>query len=300
MIISVSTGAFYKRCFSEIVKIISQTDCKNIELCLNNTVAGLPLREIEKEIEKKNLTVTSIHAPFEFLWKPGENERSWIIKCVEYAKALGAETITTHSLVNDGDGFEERHKRNLAEFLGGGIAVCTENMPRHTPSSPVPDSFLCRNEELLEFLDASGVPVTFDTTHFASHTGTLTDGYRLFKKHIRNIHISDYSNGKEGTPTEFLCKEGTPTEFLCKEGTPTEFLCKEGTPTEFLCKEHMILGTGSLPLRDFVKLLRGDGYAHLLTVELDLDNAKRNPAADDKQAAEAINISLRLISEAVG
>ena len=52
--ISLSTGAFYKYNYKEIIEIISQTNCTEIELCLNNAFVDVPFAEIIKEIEKKN------------------------------------------------------------------------------------------------------------------------------------------------------------------------------------------------------------------------------------------------------
>lgn len=46
-------------------------------------------------------------------------------------------------------------------------------------------------EKLLEFLEATGTYLTFDTTHYAP-TGDIIDGFLKFKKYIKNIHLSDY------------------------------------------------------------------------------------------------------------
>ena len=101
MNISISTGAFYRYNYKEIIEIISQTSCSEIELCLNNTFVDIPFTDIIKEIEKKNLTVHSIHTPFEFLWKPNEDEKIWINKSIDLAKSLGAKIITTHDALNN-------------------------------------------------------------------------------------------------------------------------------------------------------------------------------------------------------
>ena len=259
MIISVSTGAFYKYSYKEILDIVSQTNCSNIELCLNNTIVDVPFSEIIKEIEKKNLTVCSIHTPFEFLWKPGEDEKIWINKSVDLAEALGAKVITTHITFKDTESLEEQHKKNLIEFRSHDITVCTENMPSVMANSPTMDSFLCHSSELLKFLNEFGISLTFDTTHWAGYGKSVIDGYNLFKDYIRNIHLSDYLNGFE----------------------------------------HKILGTGDLPVKEFIQAVLEDNYKYLLTIELDLEDKKRNPVENKIQAVDALNSSLQVIYDSL-
>jgi sugar phosphate isomerase/epimerase len=255
--ITLSTGAFYKYGFKEIIGIMSETDCSDIELCLNNTVFDVPFREIVREIERKNLTARSIHAPFHFLYRQGEDERFWILKCIELAKALGAGIVTTHTTFTETNGvltsLDEQHKRNLIEFRESDIIVCAENMPK----LPV-DTFLSHHVELLDFINEYGIAMTFDTTHWDDGEMGLLDRYALFKKHIRNIHISDKLNGVE----------------------------------------HKILGTGDLPIGEFVRTLQKDGYGYPLTVELDLEDRGRNDVETKEQAIEALNVSLGILRSA--
>ena len=259
MNISVSTGAFYKYNYKEILDIIAQTTCDNIELCLNNAIVDVPLGEIIKEIEKRNLNVCSIHTPFEFLWKPGEDERLWINKSIDLARELDAKIITTHITFKDTENLEEQHKKNLIEFSNHDIMICTENMPAVMADSATMNSFLCHSSQLLEFLNEFNIPLTFDTTHWASYNKPVTDGYNLFKDYIRNIHLSDYLNGVE----------------------------------------HKILGTGSLPVKEFIQVLQEDNYKYLLTIELDLEDKTRNPVENKTQAIDAINDSLQIIVQEV-
>ena len=251
--ISLSTGAFYKYNYKEIFEIISQTNCTEIELCLNNAFVDVSFADIIKEIEKKNLNVFSIHTPFEFLWKPGEDEKFWINKSIDLAKALGAKIITTHITFNGNVSLDEQHKKNLIEFRDNDITICTENMPKFPDDFP--DSFLCHSDELLKFLNEFGISLTFDATHWASHKKFIIDEYNLFKNHIKNIHLSDYLDGVE----------------------------------------HKILGTGNLPIKEFIQTLHKDGYKYPLTIELDLEDKERNPVENKTQAIDAINISLQLI-----
>ena len=259
MDISVSTGAFYKYSYKEIIEIMSQINCNEIELCLNNNFVNIPFADIIKEIEKKNLIVRSIHTPFEFLLKPDEDERVWIRKSIDLAKALGANIITTHMLFSGTKSLVELHKNNLIEFRNNDITVCTENMPAVMANSATKNSFLCHSSELLNFLNEYGVSLTYDTTHWASCEKPIIDGYELFKDHIKNIHLSDYSDGVE----------------------------------------HKILGTGNLPVKEFIQTLQKGNYEHPLTIELDLENKERNPVETKTQAIDALNTSLQVIYDAL-
>jgi len=259
MNISISTGAFYKYNYKEIFEIISQTNCNEIELCLNNAFVNIPFGEIVKEIKKNNLIVHSIHTPFEFLWKPNEDEKFWIKQSIDLAKSLEAKIITTHITFKDDISLEEQHKKNLIEFCNSDILICTENMPKMMAEDPTMDSFLCHSSKLLNFLDEFEISMTFDTTHWASYDMPISEGYNLFESHIRNIHISDYSKGVE----------------------------------------HKVLGMGNLPIVDFIQALHKDGYKYPLTIELDLEDKKRNFVENKKQSIEALNASLQVIHNAL-
>lgn len=256
--VSLSTGAFYKYNYKEIIEIMSQTSCTEIELCLNNSFVDIPFTEIVKVIEKKNLKVRSIHTPFEFLFKPGEDEKFWISKSIDLAKLLGTKIITTHiTFKNENDGLvslDDQHKRNLIEFCKNDIAVCAENMSK----LPI-DSFLCHPLELFQFINEFGISLTYDVTHWAASGKPIEDGYKLFKNHIKNIHLSDNLDGIE----------------------------------------HKILGTGSLPIREFIQLLHKDDYNGMVTIELDLEDIKRNPIQNKTQAIDALNASLQIVYESL-
>jgi sugar phosphate isomerase/epimerase len=264
MKISISTGSFYKYNFTEILEIISHTDCKNIELCLNiESLVSVPVMDIIKEIEKKKMKVLSIHAPFYYMYKPGEDERFWISRCVELAEMLNANVVISHDTIRKESPIilDEQHKANLIEFNGlqrenaKSLHICAENFPMKKPTN----SFLSNHDELLGFIAEYNIPLTFDTAHWATHGLDIIEGYRYFKDYIKNIHISDFADGIE----------------------------------------HKILGTGNLPIKEFVRALQADGYNKPLTVELDLDNPKRNPISNKQEAIDGLNASLQLIYDSL-
>ena len=259
--ISLSTGFLHTWDYREVLNIISQTKCSNIELFTSNYI-NVPLIDLEREIIKNDLTVNSIHTPLDFLLRPDEDESYWILKCIEIAKTFGAKIITTHIVYIDKDGTDEnvddQHKRNLEMFANNDIIVCTENLPLKTSESQK-DSFLRRYTKLKEFITKTGVFMTYDTTHWASTNTSILDGYEYFKGHIRNIHLSDYRNGIE----------------------------------------HMILGTGDIQITEFIKKLHDDDYSYPLTIELDLESSERNSVNGKEQIIEALNTSIQLVYDAL-
>lgn len=70
MNLSVSTGLYYTKNHIEILDMIKETSCKNIELFLNQAFIDVPINELHKEIEKRDLRVLSIHTPLEFIAFP--------------------------------------------------------------------------------------------------------------------------------------------------------------------------------------------------------------------------------------
>lgn len=258
MIISISTGAFYKRSIISILDIISKTTCKNIELCLNQATIDEDFDSIVNEASIRNLSIKSLHTPFDFLvYQRNETEEQWIKKCIQFAKTADIRIVVSHMIetypMGEVQNCDVLHKENIIKFGNiDNILVTTENMP------PLQlRSFLNDNMELLDFLRLNKRFLTFDTTHMAASGYSLTDSYLLLKNFIVNIHLSDFHNGVE----------------------------------------HKILGTGSLDLPAFLGLLYKDRYQNLITIEMDFENAERNDVKTDEQAVAGLQQSINVINE---
>lgn len=266
MKISISTGAFYKYDYVEILDIISQTTCKNIEIMLNQSFYSVPFCDIKREVEKRELNVLSIHTPIDPLIKKGETEKQHIEKCLELARLLGAELVMTHHVLDMSHidlskpfigqdlkackPLNDEHKKNLIHYKNSDITVVTENLPK----LPIP-SLLDNTSMLYEFISANNINVTFDVTHWASKNKDIIAGYSLFKDYIRNIHISDNLDGVE----------------------------------------HVALGAGNIDLCSFIKTLKDDEYSYPLTIELDLDTKNRNNISTKEQALMCLKNSVNYI-----
>jgi len=260
MELSISTGLYYTKDYEEILDLIAQTDCKNIELFLNQAFMDVPINKLEKALSVRNLEVSIIHNPLEFLVFPkGETEDFWLSKSISMAKKLGAKLIVSHMVFDKVD--EERmaiddiHKQNIEKYSNTeDIFITTENLP-----SPEVDTFLRKYDELHDYLVQQDLPMTFDTTHCAVANRCIIETYLKFKKHVKNIHLSDFADGAE----------------------------------------HKILGTGELPIAEFLQTLVQDNYEGLLTLEYDFDNSARNDIKTFDEAAKALVESVNFVKRCI-
>jgi sugar phosphate isomerase/epimerase len=249
MKISISTGAFYTYSYIEVLDMINETGCKNIEIFLNQSFKNENFKNIEKEVLKRNMTVLSIHAPLSILVNTNETEFDCIKKSVELAKLFNTKIVVAHDVVggirdNNYFSLDKIHKENLLFFRNySEVEVVTENV-----SQLQLPSFIQNSSEIIDFLEPNDLKMTYDVSHWGSLGRSAVEGYNLFKKYIRNIHISDNIDGIE----------------------------------------HVVLGKGKMDLNNFIKLLIEDDYKYPLTIELDLENKKRNPINNKNEAIDAL------------
>lgn len=258
MNISLSTGLYYKKPFTEILDIIHKSGWKAIELFLNQSSMNIPCNVIKEEIDNRDLKVQSIHAPIR-LFTPGVGtEEDFIDQCIEIAGLLDAHYIVTHDIFErDDDGNiyydDTKHCKAMAAFRGSTKVIMTENMP-------VIVSAGCRMhdiEYMRDFIAQNGYKITYDVGHAGTCDFDIIKGYEILKPYIRNIHLND---------------------------------CKDGI-------EHRILGQGNLPIKELLMTLKADGYKYPLTVEYDFDNKKRNDIKSDEDAIEKLKYTLDYLNK---
>ena len=109
------------------------------------------------------------------------------------------------------------------------VLVTIENMP-WVGKFKINPHILSVTQKMVEFISERNLYLTFDTTHLGSgKTNFINDFYRYYNSgRIRNIHFSDYGQGKE----------------------------------------HLIPGHGILPLTRFLNHLSQTGYDGSFTLEL--------------------------------
>lgn len=257
MNISVSTGLYYKKAFTDILDIIKNSGWNDIELFLNQSSMNIPHHIIKDEVKKRDLKVHSIHAPIRLFTEVNRTEEDFINQCIELSDLFNAQYIVTHDIFErDCNGkiyYDDRkHIKVMAAFKSSEKIILTENMP-HSVSSG------CRMhdiEHMRDFAASNGYRITYDVGHAATCNYDIIKGYEMLKPYIRNIHLND---------------------------------CKDGI-------EHRILGQGTLPIKDFLYKLKEDRYQHLLTVEYDFDNKQRNDIKSDEEAVDALKYTLNYLN----
>ena len=256
MEVAISTGLLYKRSAEEILDLIAEAGCRNVEICLNQSFMNLSSKQLNRLLEERCLKATSIHLPFAFLMaETGMSEGQWIEKCLKMAEDLGASLLVSHApyKVENGERVcnEVSHKEVISHYNHvSSIEVTTENLP------PIGFGFIGeRYDELLSYLEDSNADLTYDVTHSGACGRDVIEDFLMFEPHVKNIHLSDFANGNE----------------------------------------HKILGAGDLPLDVFLKLLKERDYKGLLTIELDYENKDRNAIESDVSAIRGLKDSLDFV-----
>lgn len=179
------------------------------------------------------LPVTSIHAPF-FDINGWGNKIQQLEKTVRLAETFAIPLVNFHPPL--WLGLERKFWRwlnKIEDFQSqvghNKVTVTIENMPATGPLGCNP-YFLSNTSAMIDFMQKRNLFLTFDTAHMGTyHANFLTDFHHFYNSgRIRNIHFSDYANGKE----------------------------------------HLLPGHGKLPLTRFLNHLQQTGYDGTVTLEL--------------------------------
>jgi sugar phosphate isomerase/epimerase len=125
------------------------------------------------------------------------------------------------------------------------------------------DDRLCKlsqdPKKLLKFLEESRHPVCFDSSHVGTWTRDPVEEFMLLREHVVAIHLSD-SRG---------------------------------------ATSHIVPGRGDLDLDRFLRAVKKAGYDGIITLEVDLESGRKNPAGSDSQAVEWLDASRRMMEAAL-
>ncbi len=203
-----------------------------MEIIINHDFAGsraLPQLQGLQSI----LPVLSIHAPF-FEIDGWGNKVDQLKRTAQLAMDAGVPLINFHPPNWLSCEFKFwRWLKNIKDFQSeigqNGVLITIENMPC-LPQLKLNPYMLSNIDKLVRFMEERNLYLTFDTAHCGSmHTDFLGDFHQYYDSgRMRNIHFSDYGNGRE----------------------------------------HLLPGHGGLPLTRFLNHLRETGYDQTLVLEL--------------------------------
>ena len=146
--------------------------------------------------------VASLHAPF-FDINGWGNQAQQLEKTIELAIHSGIPLVNFHppiwlTMERKFWRWLNRIKDFQQEVGRGQVTVTIENMPATGPMG-CNRYFLSNTETMIDFMDAHELFLTFDTAHMGTcKTNFLTDFHHFYdSSRIRNVHFSDYANGRE-------------------------------------------------------------------------------------------------------
>lgn len=234
MQVAISTGCLYEYPLEEFFSIASKTGYDGIELLFDRFKSDIEPYFVQDLVEKYDLPVLSIHSPFVSCDGWG-NFWDRIERSLRFAIELSTQLVNFHPPY--GIIFRHQLNKTLSDHIknykmtsqSSGITLTIENLPSllHLMSL---FSFILPIDNTLQipkFAKDNEISVTFDTAHIGRSNLDLLKAYNIFKDTIANIHLSDY-DGKH---------------------------------------QHLLPGTGNLPLKEFLYQLKQDEYNGIITIE---------------------------------
>jgi sugar phosphate isomerase/epimerase len=207
MKILLSTGSLHNLPFEKIFSIAKKFEFSGVELHLKtpSQLFNISKEKLEKLSIKHQIPILSIHSPpyenflFQFLIKRDKILFKTWKNTLELAKYLNSEVVVIHPfpflLRKEKTKFD--FENLLSKIKNSNIKICIENMPKLVFFSP---HILITPEEFKNFCSKNNCFQTLDTTHSKTENIEPADFFRINKDYIKNIHISDYKNGRQHLP----------------------------------------------------------------------------------------------------
>jgi sugar phosphate isomerase/epimerase len=234
MLISLSTGCLFTLPLQKVFELAAESGFDGVELIINQSFMGVNPVKLVSSLQEIT-TIHSIHAPFMMLDGWGGPIGS-LKHSVEIAATCGIPLVNFHP--PSWMGLEIAFWRWLYKVrdfqkeigMDGKVIVTLENMP-WVGDYKINPNILSKPQRMIEFIHEHNLFMTFDCTHMGSRDASfITEFFQFYESgRIRNIHFSDYGNGRE----------------------------------------HLLPGHGILPLTRFLNHLRSTDYQSTVTLELD-------------------------------
>lgn len=227
-----SAGSLYTLPMGKIFELARDTGFDGMEVIINYDFQYGDNAAMIRDLQKI-LPIFALHAPFLELDGWG-NKVDQLHRTAELALETGIPLVNFHPpswLVLELRFWRWLNQiRDFQEEIGKNqLLITLENMPSTGPFGCNPH-FLYDTGKMIRFMQEHNLYLTFDTAHMGSTRANFLNDFHLCYNsgRMRNIHFSDYANGRE----------------------------------------HLLPGHGSLPLTRFLNHLRETGYKKTLTLEL--------------------------------
>jgi sugar phosphate isomerase/epimerase len=247
---ALSSAFLYRRSLETNLRLTREAGFENTELFLTRNIVDHTYEQIRDAFRESGLNMLSIHLPIPFSYNENWPDlESSIRKALEWAEDFDAQWVVSHPLVVMADADAELHEAVRARYfrildaaraLSGSEKLLIENMPKLGDGKPIKNLFKY-HDDFIEMLDRTGFGMAFDTAHWSTFDTDIISGFRPYMEFVRNMHISDYGDGKQ----------------------------------------HIVPGDGEIDLDSFLAELNRIGYSEQLTLELDFTTRGRNTGLNE-------------------
>jgi sugar phosphate isomerase/epimerase len=225
--------------YDEIFTHLRDAGIDGVELLVSNDLTDKQIEKTKTLLMNNHITVLSIHQPQSFS-QLIHISLSDIRKLCELANTFSTKIVVLHIDAIGKRLFDASFVKSLTSLQETyNIQIGFENAPKYILT--LDKSFSWGASAFASVISRNKFHMTLDTSHLAQVGGNIVEFYKQYKESICNIHISDYRSS-------FKSKK-----LLLATG------------------QHLPLGNGELPIKEFLKTLKETHYKGLITMEIDAD-----------------------------
>ncbi len=161
---------------------------EGVEVMVNKRLETQDAGVLGRLSEKHGIAVRCVHAPF-LLWNRSVwgNYHGKIVRSLEMARALGAETVVVHLPYYWHLAYAWWLKNEINHFTrGGGAVLSVENSILLNLGNRINLSYFNDLESLARFDN-----ITFDTSHFAISRVDILEAWSRLRERVSHVHLSD-------------------------------------------------------------------------------------------------------------
>ena len=218
----------------EVLLALKKSGVNGIELLSTSNVTDEDIQKVQEMLKELGLAIFSIHQSISTLFNIGIQEIEGLF---QIANKLKAGVIVLHINVIGNHIYEEHYVQSLKDLERKyKIKIAIEN----SPISPLTlfNKNTWNGNKFSTLVKEKGFNITFDTTHLSQTGKDIVDFYKKNKDRIVNIHLSDY-------------KKNILNKYLLLENG-----------------NHLPLGKGSSPIKQFLNVLKQSNYSGVITMEI--------------------------------
>lgn len=225
---------FSKHNQKEVLLSLKKSGVNGIELLSTSNVSDKDIQKVWEMLTEIDLTVFSVHQSISTFFNISIQE---IEGLCQIAHKLKAGVVVLHINVIGSQIFDLNYLHDLKDLERKyKIKIGIENSP--IAYWTIFKTYTWKENEFSNLMKKTGFHITFDTTHLAQTGKDIIDFYKKNKDGIVNVHLSDYKKS-------FLNKY-----LLLSNST------------------HLPLGKGTLPIKQFLNVLKDNRYDGVITMEI--------------------------------